>query len=339
MENDMTRFAIIGGGSAGVQAAKTLRSLRPDDPIVLISEEEKPFYHRSLLADFAMGRREEGDLWTHFESTAAEARITLELGRAVTSLDYRHDREIVLEDGTKLPYDMLLVATGVKPVRPEVPGIDLEGVTLFSTYADAVRTRRWVEHARSAVVFGRGLPALELTRALRLHGVEVALLVPDDSPWFLPLFDTAEEKVEEILRRHGVNIVILDALAEIVGEEGRVKLVRTHEGRELPADLVGIAGDQRPSMDFMVGSDLGTEEGILVDEHLRTKDEHIFAAGDVAQIQQQPSRRALGYGSARASLQGEVAARNMCGDNKRAAADAEYSAESLYGLSLTERWQ
>jgi NAD(P)H-nitrite reductase large subunit len=335
----MTRFVIAGGGSAGVQAARTLRSLRPDDPIVLVSEEERPFYTRSLLADFAVGRRQEGDLWTQFEATAAAEHITLQLGRTVTRLDYRHSRGIVLDDGAKLPYDMLLVATGIRAVRPEVPGIGLEGVTLFSTYADAMRVRRWVEQARSAVVFGRGLPAIELTRALRLRGLEVTLLVPDDSPWFLPLFGTTQEKIEAILRRHRVNVVILDAPVEIVGEAGRAKMVRTREGRELPADLVGIAGEQRPSVDFVAGSDIGTEEGILVDEHLRSTDEHIFAAGDVAQIQQQRDRRALGYGSERASLQGDVAARNMCGDSKQAAVGDEYSAESLYGLDLIERWQ
>jgi NAD(P)H-nitrite reductase large subunit len=335
----MTRFVIVGGGSAGVQAAKTLRSLRSDDPIALISEEERPFYARPLLADFAAGRCQEADLWTHFESTAAAERITLHLGRTVTRLDYRHSREIVLDDGTKLPYDMLLLATGVKPVRPEVPGVDLNGVTLFSAYADAVKVRQWAEQARSAIVFGRGLPAIELTRALRLRGLEVTLLVPDESPWFLPLFDTSEERIEAILRHHGVKVVVLDAPTEIVGEGGQAQMVRTREGRELPADIVGIAADQKAATDFLSGSDIGSDEGILVGEHLGSTDERIFAAGDVAQIQPQAGRRVLGYGSVRARLQGDTAARNMCGDSQKAPVGDETSAASLYGLSLADRWQ
>jgi len=335
----MTRFVVIGGGSAGTRAAETIRDLRPDDPITLISEEERPFYLRPLLADFVAGRLQEKDLWLDYEATAARKGLTLMPGRKVVGLDYRHQRSVSLDNGEALPYDSMLIATGLKPMLPKIAGAELQGITAFSAYADAIRVRQWAENAKRAVVIGRGLPALELTRALRLRGLAVTLLAPDDSPWFLPLFDTAQEEIEALLARHEVNVVALDEPVEFVGKAGKVALVRTREGRELPADIVGVASHQKASIDFLAGSDMGVDEGILVDERLRSADERIFAAGDVAQVQEEVRRRALGYGWMRAGAQGEVAARNMCGGNTSVSVGDEYQAESLYGISLAARWQ
>ena len=335
----MAQFLIVGGGSAGTRAAETVRGLRSDDPITLISEEERPFYMRPLLADFVAGRLSEQDLWTGFESTAASKNITLVTGRTVAGLDYRRDRRVVLDDGRDLPYDVMLIASGLKPVMPQIPGADLDGVTTFYSYADAVKVKAWADRAKAAVVIGRGLPALELSRALRMRKLEVTLLVPDDRPWFLPLFDTKEEEIEAVLARHQVKVAVLDEPTEIVGSGGKARFVKTREGREFAADIVGIAADQRPSAGFLAGTDIGVEQGILVDDRLSTTDERIFAAGDVAQLQPQSGRRALGYGWVRAGSQGEAAARNMCGEDVVVAAGDEYAAESLYGASLTARWR
>ena len=335
----MTRFIIVGGGIAGARAAETIRSLRGDDAVTIVSEEERPFYMRPLLADFVAGRLSDRDLWTGFEATAASKNITILSGRKVTGLDYRHDRRVVLDNGENLPYDMLLIASGLKPALPRIPGADLEGVTTFYTYADAVKVKAWAETAKTAVVIGRGLPALELTRALRKRDLEVTLLVPDDKPWLLPLFDTKEEDIERVLLQHEVNVATLDVSIAIEGAGGAAKVVRTREGRELPADIVGIASDQRASVSFLDGTDIAVEEGVMVDAHLRTADERIFAAGDVAQIQLQSHHRALGYGWVRAGSQGEAAARNMCGERVTVAPGDEYVAESLYGTSLAARWR
>jgi NAD(P)H-nitrite reductase large subunit len=335
----MTRFMIVGGGSAGVRAAETIRSLRGDDAITIVSEEERPFYMRPLLADFVAGRIGDRDLWTGFEGTVASKNITILSGQKVTGLDYRHDRRVVLDDGENLPYDMLLIASGLKPTLPRIPGADLDGVTTFYTYADAVKVKAWAETAKTAVVIGRGLPALELTRALRKRDLDVTLLVPDDKPWLLPLFDTKEEEIEKVLLQHEVNVAALDVPTAIERAGGGVKIVKTREGRELPADIVGIASEQRPSVAFLDGTDIAVEEGVIVDVHLRTADERIFAAGDVAQIQLQSRHRALGYGWVRAGSQGEAAARNMCGERVTVAPGDEFVAESLYGASLAARWR
>jgi len=331
-------YVVVGGGIAATQAAETVRAHRAEDAITVIAEEERPFYMRPLLADLVAGRIKEKGLWRDYESAAEAKDITLVTGKRVTGID-RGTHSLRVSDGGSVSYDKLLVATGVRPRPPEIPGIELEGVTAFSAYADAVRISQWAEKARRAVVVGRGLQGVELTRALRLRGLDVTMVVPDESPWFPALFQVKGDLIEQVLDRHGVNVIALDAPAELVGEEGRVTGVRTREGRELSGEIVGFAVDQRASVDFLVGSGISLADGVVVDERLRSTDESVWAAGDVAQIQQGGKRRRIGYGWMRAMSQGQAAGLNMCGRETRVEVGDEEQAQSLYGMSLLARWE
>ena len=333
----MADHVIVGGGAAATQAAETLRRLRSDDTVTIVAEEDRPFYVRPLLADFVAGRVDEGRLWREFESTAEAVGIAVRSGRRATGIDSEAGT-IALDDGSALSYDRLLVAAGVKPRLPEIPGIDLEGVTTFSAYADAMRIREWCAEAKRAVVIGRGLQGVELTRALRLRGLEVTMVVPDESPWFPQLFQVRNDLIERAIERRGVEVIALDRPAELAGNDGRVAAVKTHEGRELPADIVGFALDQRARIEFLVGSGISLADGVVVDARLRSTDERVFAAGDVAQIEHEGKRRPLGYGWLRAMEHGDTAGRNMAGEDAVAEMVDESQAQALYGVSLLARW-
>lgn len=333
----MSDYVVVGGGVAATQAAETLRQLCSDTAITVVAEEDQPFYSRPLLADFVAGRIGEERLWRDFESTAQAKDIELLVGCKATGID-RAGKALIVDGGRRLSYDKLLVATGVKPRLPEMPGIELDGVTSFSCYADAVRVSSWLGEADTAVVVGRGLQGVELTRALRLGGLSVTMLVPDESPWFPQLFQLRGELVERKLEQHGVEIVPLDRPAELVGKRGRVAAVKTHGGRELPADIVGFAVDQRASVEFLVGCGISLADGVVVDRRLQSTDESVFAAGDVAQVEDGGRRWPIGYGWLRAMAQGEAAGRNMAGQERTVETGDESEAQSLYGVSLLARW-
>ncbi len=333
----MAGYVLVGGGVAATQAAETIRKLDATVPVTLIAEEERPFYIRPLLADFVAGRIEETRLWRGFPAVAESKNITLVTGKGVLRLD-RPRRGLLLADGTTVFYDKLLVATGVKPKLPDIAGADLDRVTVFSSYADAVRLSTWAADARTAVVVSRGLQGVELARGLRLRGLAVTMVVPDESPWFPRLFQVKGEVIEQALAKHGVEVIPLDRPAELVGDDGRVVSVKTKQGRRLPADIVGFALDQRACFDFLVGSGISLADGVVVDAHLRSTDEHVFAAGDVAQIEHDGIRRPLGYGWLRAMEQGEAAGRNMVGEEVMVEVGGETEAQALYGTSLLARW-
>jgi NAD(P)H-nitrite reductase large subunit len=333
----MAGYVMVGGGVAATQAAETIRKLGAGGPVTLIAEEERPFYVRPLLADLVAGRVEEARLWRDFPAAAESHEITLVTGKRVTEID-RSGRLIKLADGSTVSYDKLLVATGVKPTLPEIPGVDLDRVTTFSVYADAVRLSQWTGEARRAVVIGRGLQGVELARALRLRGLSVTMVVPDESPWFPQLFQVKGELIERELEKRGVEVIALDRPAELVGEGGRVVAVKTQEGRHLPADIVGFALDQRACFDFLVGSGISLADGVVVDANLRSTDARVYAAGDVAQVERDGQRRPIGYGWLRAMAQGEAAGRNMVGEAVAVEAGDESEAQALYGMSLLARW-
>lgn len=334
----MAKYVIVGGGVAATQAAETLLRLCPNDTVAMVAEEPRPFYVRPLLADFVAGRLEETRLWRDLDSTFKGDGIEVWTGRQAAGID-REAGTIALDDGSVLSYDRLLVATGVKPRLPEIPGVELEGVTAFSTYGDAVQMREWCEKAKRAVVIGRGLQGVELTRALRLRGLDVTMVVPDESPWFPELFQVKDDLVERAIERQGVEVIALDRPAELTGMDGRVTSVKTHEGRELPADIVGFALDQRARVEFLVGSGISLADGVIVDRRLQSTDERVFAAGDVAQIEHDGKRRPIGYGWLRAMEQGDAAGRNMAGEGAVAGTGDEGHAQALYGVSLLARWE
>jgi NAD(P)H-nitrite reductase large subunit len=334
----MATHVVIGGSIAATQAARTLRSLRAEDTITLVAEEPRPFYTRPLLADYVAGRVTEDGLWTGFESTAQAEGITTMLGHAVVRLD-RAAQRVELDDGTAVSYDKLLLATGARPVPPDIPGANLAGVTGFSSYADATRLIELCQSARTAVVVGRGLQGVELIRALRLRGLQVTLLVMDESPWFPALFRTGRDAIEGVLKEFGVRVITRDDPAELLGSSGRVTGVKTRGGLEIPAGIVGFAGVQRTKVEYVVGTGVSLAEGVVVDPHLRSTDARIFAAGDVAQLEVEGVRRPLGYGWLRARAHGEVAGRTMAGEEAAVATGDEMEAQTLYGQSLLARWR
>ena len=333
----MARYLIAGGGIAATRAAETIRSRRTGDAVVLVAEEQQPFYMRPLLADLVAGRIGEKEIWRNFPAAAESKGIEVLAGHAAAGIN-RDDGKIALDDGREIAYDLLLVATGVKPTLPGIPGVNLQGVTTFSTYAEAARLIRWAAEAQTAVVVGRGLQGVELTRALRMRGLSVTMIVPDESPWFPELFQVKGELIERALEQHGVTLIPLDQPAELVGDGQRVTGVSTRGGRELPADIVGFALDQRASIAFLVGSGIALADGVVVNERFQSTDPNVFAAGDVAQIERDGERRPIGYGWMRAVGQGEAAALSMLGESVEAGVGDESEAQALYGMSLLSRW-
>jgi 3-phenylpropionate/trans-cinnamate dioxygenase ferredoxin reductase component len=309
-------FVIVGGGLAGAEAAKTLRSQGYDGRLVIVADEPHLPYERPPLTKGYL-RGEEGDekLLVLPASFYEEARVELLTGRRATGLDPAA-RLLVLDDGTVLGFNRLLIATGARPVRSGIPGMDEPWVHVLRTVADADRLREAARAAGSVVVAGGGWIAAEAAASLRQMGLEVTLVVPGTEVLERHLGPVAGRAFTELHERHGVRVVPsarVKAFVEAAGLRG----VRLDSGDIVTGDLAVAGFGASPAVELARDAGLEVDDGIVVDERLMTRADGIFVAGDVASAWHPRYRervRSEHWDNAR--RQGRTAARNMLGGSE-----------------------
>jgi NAD(P)H-nitrite reductase large subunit len=191
---------------------------------------------------------------------------------------------VSLDNGSMINYDRLLVATGATAAFPPVPGIQLQGVVKMDTLEDVRGIFELGRTARTAVIVGGGITALELVEGLLAKGVRVHYFLRGERYWSSVLTAAESGIVETRLKHEGAHLYYKTELAEIVGNKGRVSAVKTRDNRLIRCEMVGIAIGVRPRKEMAEASGLKADRGIIVNETLQTNYLDIFAAGDVAQI-------------------------------------------------------
>ncbi|RAK69757.1 NAD(P)/FAD-dependent oxidoreductase [Hymenobacter edaphi] len=306
-------LVIIGNGIAGVSCAQTVRRLRPEARITLVSAESAYHFSRPALMYLYMGHLRWPDVLPFEAWYWRENRLELVHDRA-TRLDAAA-RTVHLAAGPPLAYDALLLATGARTQYYDWPGQHLRGVQGLVSKADVELMADLTRDVREAVVVGGGLIGVEMAEMLRTRGLGVTLLVRDRHYWGSVLPPEEAALVDAQLRRHGVRVQYGTELAEVLGDaSGRVRAVRTSGGQELPCQWLGVATGVVPNVGLTADTGIETDRGILVDEYLRTSVPGIFAAGDCAQRRSPPPGEAaiepLWYTG---RMQGETVAHTICG--------------------------
>jgi 3-phenylpropionate/trans-cinnamate dioxygenase ferredoxin reductase component len=309
-------FVIVGAGLAGGGAAATLREEGFDGRVILIGAEPQPPYERPPLSkEYLRGESPfEQALFQPLEFYG-ENDIETRFGARVTRVD-APEKVIELDSGERVPYEALLVATGGRNRRPPIPGIDLEGIYGLRTVADSDRIRAEVSLGRKAVVVGMGFIGSEVAASLRQSGVEVTVVDRNKVPLRRVLGEEVGRVVEGIHRDHGTELIFEDEVAAFEGAE-RVERITTRRGRRIDCDFVVVGLGVEPATELLAGTGVGIDNGILVDEYLRTGVEGIYAAGDVANHYHPVFERHLRVEHWQNALkQGPAAARNMLGENE-----------------------
>ena len=330
----MLRYVIIGCGAAGVAAAESLRRCDPHADLLPICEEADGYYSRPGLAYYLTGEIPETQLYPFSEKDYRRLNLRPLHARVVGihPAEYR----VELQNGKSIAYDRLLIATGASAVRADVPGQDFEGVVKLDTLDEARRILKFAHKARSAVIVGGGITALELVEGLRARGVKTHYFLRSDRYWSNVLDETESQIVEGRLKEEGVQIHYHTELAEILGKGGRVVGVRTKDGRQIPCGIAAIAIGVRQRKELAVAAGLKVDRGILVDEYLQTNHPHIYAAGDVAQVYDPFSGKSIVdslWGPA--VEQGHAAGLNMTGQKVTYLKTVAFNVTRLAGLTTT----
>jgi 3-phenylpropionate/trans-cinnamate dioxygenase ferredoxin reductase subunit len=310
------QFVIVGANLAGGTAAITLREEGFDGEIVLIGAElQAPYERPPLSKEYLQGKKPFEDALLKPVSFYVDHNIHTLFGVRATRVDPR-ERVVELESGGHVPYDKVLVTTGVRNRRLRVPGADLEGIYDLRIVADADRIRAESEPGRRAVLVGMGFIGSEVAASLRYSGVEVTVIESFKAPLSRVLGEEVGRVFEAFHREQGVEMFFEESATAFVGA-CRVQRVVTSSGRQLECDFVVVGVGVEPVTDVLAGSGVKIENGIVVDEYCQSNVEGIYAAGDVANHFHPVFGRWIRVEHWQNAIrQGRAAARSMLGKRK-----------------------
>ena len=267
-------YLIIGGGMTADAAVRAIRTADPSAVVGLISAEPHPPYARPPLSKGLWKGEPESGIWRGTDTLGVDLR----LGRRVTAIDAKK-RVVSDERGETVAYDKLLLATGGTPRR--LPFGGNKQIIYYRSYDDYRRLRALANESLRFAVLGGGFIGSEVAAALRLAGRDVVMLVPEDGIGARVYPADLSRYLVTYYREQGVDVRTGDGLAGLRQDAAKV-VVKTTSGKELPVDIVVAGLGIQPNVELAEQAGIHVENGILVDDLLRTNIPEIFAAGDVA---------------------------------------------------------
>ena len=305
------RHLIIGGGTAGMNAMRTIREEESERSEITLVSAEKP-YSRMVLPYYLDRSIAESHVFTATAALLAQWGVKAHLGRRATGLDVKKN-VCTLDDGTTIEYDDCMIATGSSAVRAPVPGADGRGVHSFWTLEQARGVIAGITPGTSVAMVGAGFISFTILNSILSLGAKLTVI--ELAPRILPRMvdDVGAGLVEEWLTAHGVTIKTDVKLTSVDEVKGRKRL-KFSKGPDLVCDLVIMATGIKTNLDWLKGSGVAINQGVVVDDHLRSNVPNVYAAGDVAEgrdlVSGQPAVHAI---EPTAQEHGRVIGANMAG--------------------------
>ena len=309
------RHLIIGGGTAGMNAMRTIREEEREASEITLVTAERP-YSRMVLPYYLDRSIAENHVYTATGADLTRWKVKTLIGRRATALDVKAN-VCTLDDGTRVEYDDCLIATGSSAARAPVPGADGAGVHSFWTLEQARGVLTSVTPGSQVVMVGAGFISFTILNSILSLGAK--LTVVELAPRILPRMvdDIGAGVVEDWLKAHGVTVRTNAKLAKIEDVKGRKRL-KFASGSDLIADVVIMATGIRTNLAWLEDSGVDIEQGIIVDEHLRSNVPNVYAAGDVAQGRDLISGQSAVHASEpTAQEHGRIVGANMAGKDVR----------------------
>ncbi len=308
-------FVIVGASLAGAKAAEELRERGFDGRIVLVgTEPERPYERPPLTKDYLRGESEREKAYVHMAGFYQEHEIELNTATTATAID-PHAAKVTLDHGQELAYDRLLLATGAEPRRLSSPGADLGEIYYLRSLADCDALRERLDSTSRVAVIGAGWIGSEFAASARTLGHEVALVDPLELPNERIFGPEIGAFYRDVHAQHGIELHLGDGLEAFEGE-GVVQRIRTNSGKVVECDFAVVGIGVAPRVGLARDAGLEVDNGIVVNEHLQSGTDDVFAAGDVANAWHPFFEERIRVEHwANALNQGPAAARAMLGDS------------------------
>lgn len=328
------RYLIIGSGVASLAAAEAIRQHDSAGEVVVIGDDPDGYYSRPGLAYTLNQSLPEQQVFPRPLKDLRELYTTRIHAHATELVPDNH--EVVLQNGRRVRYDRLLLATGSVAVPADFVGGSRNGVVKLDTLEDVRGILDLTRTARSAVVVGGGIIAIELAEGLAARELTVNYFLRTDRFWSSVLDENESRMVERGLAAGGIQLHYRTMIEEALGPDDRVAAVRTKAGATLACQIIGVAIGLRARMELAQAAGLATAKGIVVNEYMETSAGDVYAAGDAAEMriggEEQGWFETLWP---KARLQGSVAGRNMAGERVPCKRNVLYNAVRIGGIVTT----
>ncbi|EMA51745.1 NAD(P)/FAD-dependent oxidoreductase [Halococcus thailandensis] len=312
-------YVIIGDGIAGSSAAETVREDAPDADVTVITDEGEALYNRILIKEFAKGKLPEAPMSIHQPDWYDERDIDLRLNTFVTDID-TDAHTVDTHEGEQFDYDKLLLATGGTPVQLPVPNSDAEGVHHFWTFEDARAIAERAEAADNGVVVGAGLLGIDFAAICGAQDVEAHYLMRGENWWRYALSDDGAEIIHGALEDNNVTPVFDSGVDRFETDDtGHVSAAVTPDGDRYDCEFAGVAIGLDFNLELLQNTDIELDDGVVVDEHMQTSVDDVYAAGDLTRYYDTILDEYAQNGSwGSAKEQGSIAGENMVADSEEA---------------------
>lgn len=306
----MYDYLIIGNGIAGLSATEEIRNRDESATILIVSDEKPSTYWRTRLSDLISKDFEEDEIYVKKQPWYSEKKIEERLETRVEKL-IPEKNIAILEDGEEIEYGKALIATGARAFVPPITNIDSKGVFAIRTVDDLRNFKEYVSDKKEVVVIGGGILGLEAAFSAKKLGLDITVIESFDYLLARQLDRDLSGKLEEKLNEMGIKTITGKNTQEILTKDSEVSGIKLEDGTEISADAIMVQAGVRSNIKMAQESDLETDRGVMVDEHLRTANENIFAAGDCAQI----GNFTIGLWTSSQEM-GKIAGHNMTGDEE-----------------------
>lgn len=307
------RYVIIGNGGAGVSALQSIREVDKQSDVTIISREQYPAYSPCSLPNLLSGEVDKPTIFRFDKQFYHRLNATFMKNTEALQV-IPENKEVKLANKKSITFDKLLIAVGAKPITPKgIKGLELNGVHVMGTLDSALGILAQINQGvRRAVVVGGGFMGVETATMLRKQEIDVSIveMLPNVLSRMIDL--DISEKVAEILKEHGVKLLLNDTVKSVNGDK-TVTGVSLGK-RTLHCDMVVVAIGVAPNIDILQGSGITVNHGVIVDSTMQTNVRNIYAAGDIAEVREQIEGKQGSFAIwPNAIEQGRIAGLNMAG--------------------------
>lgn len=279
------RIVIIGDGIAGITAIKAIREIDLDSEVCLIGEEEFYPYNRIRLSKGIFNQLEGNNILLQRKEWYEQNKIKILVNTKVVNINI-DCHEVLLYDGSKIKYDKLLLANGASNKIPPIDGIGKKGVYTLRNLNDALDIKNRLNESKEIIIVGGGIQGLETAWILHQHSKKVIVVELLSRLMPYQLDDKASDMLKNIIQSHGIQVLTSTTVNEILGDD-KVEGIIIDEKIELKCDMVIYSTGIKTNIDLIGNTSVQTARGILVNDKMETSIKNIYAAGDIAEFNNQ----------------------------------------------------